>query len=159
MKKRLLIDLDGVLADFDKAIKAIDPNIHTGNYESSGERVYQICEQNPRIFLNLEAIEGAIEAVKELWPTYDIHFLSTPMDRQPQSYTDKCLWLQRHFGKMAYERLILTFNKDFVDGHYLVDDRKKRGVDKFKGMHIHFGTEQYPNWEKTKKYLKQWSDY
>ena len=49
--------------------------------------------------------------------------------------------------------MILTHNKNLSIGDFLVDDRLKNGVDKFKGEHIHFGTEKFPDWEVTLKYL------
>lgn len=38
-------------------------------------------------------------------------------------------------------------------GDFLVDDRLKNGASEFKGEHIHFGTEKYPNWEIIYDYL------
>jgi len=37
---------------------------------------------------------------------------------------------------------------------FLVDDRLKNGVDRFKGEHIHFATPDFPDWETVVKYLK-----
>jgi hypothetical protein len=35
-----------------------------------------------------------------------------------------------------------------------VDDRKKNGVDRFAEEHIHFGTEDYPDWKTVTEYLR-----
>ena len=38
-------------------------------------------------------------------------------------------------------------------GDYIIDDRLKNGVDKFDGKHIHFGTEEFTDWESVLKFL------
>jgi len=158
MKKILHIDMDGVIADFEKGFYKICPDIILGegpDYEARSLRVDQVLSENTRLFLDLEPIEGAIESIKELDPLYDIHFLSTPVCHVPDSFADKKRWLDNHFGRLAHKKLILTHRKDLVIGHFLVDDRIKNGVDKFSGLHIHFGTEKFPNWEITRDYLKK----
>jgi len=145
-KEILYIDMDGVIADFDKAIKSFCPDIHTGDYETSYKRVNNICEANPDIFHTLPPIDGSIETVKKLFDLYDVYFLSTPMWNVPNSFTGKRIWLEAHFGKLAEKRLILTHRKDLAIGHYLVDDRTKNGAGEFTGHHIHFGTPSFPNW-------------
>lgn len=158
-KKILYIDLDGVVADFDKAINGhlsimdIDKNFN--DEESRCKVVDKICEDNPYFFHNLEPIEGSIDAVKKLFGLYDLYFLSTAMWWIPNSFTGKRIWIEKHFGELAIKRLILTHRKDLNIGHYLVDDRLKNGVVDFKGIHIHFGTEMFPNWEVTYDYLSR----
>jgi len=49
--------------------------------------------------------------------------------------------------------LILSHHKNLNMGDYIVDDRTARGVDKFVGEHIHFGTEKYPDWDAVLRYL------
>ena len=156
-KKILYIDLDGVIADFDGAIKKWCPDLETGdnfpNYQDRFNKVNEICEANPDIFHRLDTIEDGIDSVRELMPHFDVYFLSTPMDNVPESFTGKKVWIDRHFGELASKRLILTHRKDLAMGDYIVDDRTRNGVDKFIGIHIHFGTEQFPNWKVTKAFL------
>jgi hypothetical protein len=38
-------------------------------------------------------------------------------------------------------------------GDYLIDDRKANGAGEFRGTHIHFGTEEFPDWAAVLKYL------
>jgi 5'(3')-deoxyribonucleotidase len=64
------------------------------------------------------------------------------------------LWVQKYLGESAYKRLILSHHKNLNDGHYLIDDRTKNGADRFPGEHIHFGTEQFPDWNSVVSYLK-----
>lgn len=144
--------MDGVLADFEGAIRRLAPDKEfTPN--DNNDWVFDLCKQNPNIFLHLEPIPGSIEAVKKLMQHYDVYFLSVPMDCVPQSYTDKRLWIDRHFGDLGMYRLILTHQKDFNIGDYLIDDRLKHGVDKFVGKHIHFGKHPYFSWAAILRFL------
>ena len=158
MKKKILyIDMDGVIADFDRAIQDhIDRfELNVDKFESREKLVDYICECNPHLFHQLEPIEGAIESVKELFPLFDVYFLSTAMWWVPTSFTGKRVWLEEHFGDLATKRLILTHRKDLALGHYLIDDRTKNGAGEFTGFHIHFRTEQFPDWETVVNFLKQ----
>ena len=156
-KKILHIDMDGVIANFDKAIKGYCPDLETtdrlDNYEERSKMVDVICETNPTIFETLEPIDNAIDSVLKLSEHYEICFLSTPMYNVPQSYSGKRLWLESHFGEFAKKRLILTHRKDLVIGDYLIDDRTRNGADEFKGELIQFGTDKFPNWDGVVNYL------
>lgn len=158
MKKILYIDMDDVIADFGAAIKEVCPNLEVGdgfpNYLKRKEEVRKICLQNHRIFLNLKPIKDSIDSVKLLSEHFEIYFLSTPMWDLPESYTDKRLWLEKHFGEFAKDRLILTNRKDLNIGDYLIDDRTKNGADKFKGVFLHFGTAELPNWNAILEYFR-----
>ena len=149
-KHILHIDMDGVIADFDKGIQLLEPGIPWDR-----ENVDRFCEANDRVFEDLPEIEGAVSAVRELEDTnkYEIFFLSTPMCNVHNSYTGKAIWLHKKFGEWAYKKLILTHRKDLVIGNYLIDDRLVNGVDKFTGEHIHFGSSEFPNWNTVLKYL------
>lgn len=141
--------MDGVVANFEKEINRLLPELHTSGFndEQKHTLVEQTCMQHNHIFRNLEPVEGSIKAVKNLFNYYDCYFLSTPMWCVPASYTGKRRWIEEHFGEMATKRLILTHRKDLAIGHYLVDDRTKHGADKFIGKHILYGSPEFPNWE------------
>ena len=51
---------------------------------------------------------------------------------------------------------ILTFlshHKNLNYGDYLIDDRLANGANLFKGEHIHFGSDKFPDWESVCSYL------
>jgi len=162
MTKRIIhFDLDGVIFNFDEQLKNYVPDIYTNkilypSYDEQSDKVEEILKDNPRFFLNIEPYEGAIEYVKKLSDNYEIYFLSTPMWETPESYMDKRISIEKHFGSdFAYKRLFLTHRKDLVIGHYLVDDRLKNGAKEFQGEHIHYRTPKFPNMETVYNYLLQ----
>ena len=147
MKKILYIDMDNVLVDFPSGIARIDSSLRK-EYE---ERLDEV----PGIFSLMEPMPGAIKAFKELSEIYDTYILSTAPWENPSAWSDKLLWVKKHIGEKAYKRLILSHHKNLNDGAFLVDDRLKHGVDKFKGEHIHFGTLQFPDWKTVLDYLTE----
>ena len=157
-KKILYLDMDGVVADFEKRIGELAPELqnfrdHQDQVALSG-KIDQICFANPDIFQSLPPIEGAIEAVGKLSKLYEIFFLSTAMWSLPQSFTGKRIWIEAHFGELGRKRLILSHRKDLLKGDFLVDDRTKNGAAEFEGEHLHFGTQRFPDWESVYNYLK-----
>lgn len=158
MKKKILyLDLDGVVADFDKAIKTLCPDIDISpeysDAKSRSAKVDELCNRNPDIFHDLDPVEGAIDAVNQLFGLFDVYFLSTAMWKVPGSFTGKRVWVEKHFGDKSIKRLILTHRKDLNLGDYLVDDRTKNGAGEFQGFHIHFRTEKFPDWTATLNFL------
>lgn len=157
MKKKILyLDIDGVVADFDKAMLELCPEMeflkNTGP-EDRSQKVDEIVKSNPLIFEELPPFEGSVEAVNKLFEIYEVYFLSTPMWDIPESFMGKRLWLEKYFGNQCRKKLILTHRKDLVHGDYLVDDRLKNGAKEFKGFHLHFGTETFPSWVETLNFL------
>lgn len=156
-KKILYIDMDGVIADFAKAINNINPDLDmsedTESYEDRSKIVDRICMDNPNLFHNLEPMENSIETVKKLFDHFEVYFLSTPMWSVPESFSGKRIWIQKHFGEMAAKRLILTHRKDLNIGDFLIDDRTRNGAGEFTGIHVHYGTKDFPTWERVYEYL------
>ncbi len=154
--KRVLIDMDGVLANFDKRLaeKCPDYDLYEEGSPERGNLIDDFCEGYPNIFLELEPMEGAIDAFETLCANYEVYILSTPMWKVPESFTDKRKWVERFLGKNAEKKLILSHNKGIVEGDYLIDDRIKHGVENFKGIHIHFGkVDGFRNWRQVIYFL------
>lgn len=145
MMKTLYIDMDNVLVDFPSGIAKISPELQA-EYEGDMDDV-------PGIFALMDPMPGAIKAFNELAKVYDTYILSTAPWNNPSAWKDKIEWVQNYLGEAAHKRLILSHNKHLNIGDYLIDDRLANGVDKFQGEHIHFGQEQFPDWDSVCQYL------
>ena len=137
--------MDNVLVDFQSSFPKIPENLLT-EYEGRLDEV-------PNIFSLMEPMPGAIEAYKKLSKLFDTYILSTSPWENPSAWSDKLVWVKKYIGSDAHKRLILTHHKNLNQGDFLVDDRTKNGADKFQGEHIHFGTPEFPDWERVLEYL------
>ena len=145
MKKTLYIDMDNVLVDFESGIAQQDIQI-IQKFEGRLDEV-------PGIFSMMVPMAGAIESFELLSREFDTYILSTAPWENPSAWSDKLLWVKKYLGQAARKRLILTHHKNLNQGDYLIDDRSKRGADRFQGEWIWFGTEQYPDWATVVSYL------
>lgn len=148
-KKKLFIDMDGVLADFIKAVK------EHPDYRISAE--HDLIDQLD-VFGILEPIPGAIEAVTKIWNSgeYDMYIASTAPWDNTAAWTHKREWIEKYLP-MFKKRLILTHHKDMLCGSkedIIIDDRLKNGVEKWNGVHLHYGTTGMETWKKVLNYLK-----
>jgi len=146
MKKKILyFDMDNVLVNFQSGIDRLE-TVDLINYEGRLDEV-------PGIFGLMDPIEDAIEAYHKLNEVYDCYILSTAPWENDTAWSDKAKWVKKHLGEVAHKRLILTHNKNLNKGDYLIDDRTKNGAGEFEGEHIHFLTEQFPDWNSVLNYL------
>ncbi len=92
-----------------------------------------------------------------MWGTqsfFDTYIASTAPWSNVQAWTEKRIWVEEHLGERAQKRLILTHYKNLLRGEFIIDDRTRRGVDRFGGEHVYFGTERFPNWATVLEYLR-----
>lgn len=138
--------MDGVLVDFESGIDSLTDQ-ELKSYENRLDEV-------PGIFSRMKPIEGAIESFQKLTNHYNVFILSTAPWENPTALNDKLMWIKNHIGELAKKRVIFSHNKHLNMGDYLIDDRTANGAGDFKGTHIHFGTERFPNWEAVLQFLK-----
>lgn len=142
------IDLDGVIADFNKA-RDEHPLGQVTPYKGRPDKL-------PDIYKDLEPITGAIESVTKLLEDerFEVFILSSAPWDNPNAWTHKRIWVEKHFGKAIRNRLILTKRKDLVIGDILVDDLPWNGAKEFQGTWIEFGSQAYPDWNTVLNYLE-----
>ena len=145
MKKILYVDMDNVLVDFPSAFPHV-PNDVLEKYADNKDDI-------PSIFSLMQPLDGAIDAYEKLSQKYDTYILSTAPWNNPNAWSDKIIWVKKYLGNSVHKRLILSHNKNLNLGDYLIDDRTQNGASEFKGEHIHFGTEPFPNWQSVLSYL------
>jgi 5'-nucleotidase len=140
----VLVDQDGVLADFEKAfhdqflrtfpsIPSIPANEREQFYVSSDYlKRYPNINKNllfgisrkKGFFLNLPPIKGAINAVQEMVEMgIDVRICTTPITDYDHCVVEKYQWVEKHLGKEFTSRLILTRDKTLIFGDVLIDDR------------------------------------
>lgn len=145
-RKILYLDMDNVLVDFPSAFPHLSEDV-LGRYQGKLDEV-------PGIFSLMQPLPGALEAFSILAGLFNTYILSTAPWKNPSAWSDKLLWVQRHLGKKAHKRLILSHHKDLNRGDFLVDDRKNNGAGDFSGELILFGSEQFPSWGEVMEYLR-----
>ena len=145
MKKILYVDMDNVLVDFPSGISKISEQLQ---YQYEGR-----LDEVPNIFSLMDPLEGAIDSYKKLSQKFDTYILSTAPWKNSSAWSDKNEWVKKYLGDVAYKRLILSHHKNLNYGDYLIDDRLANGANSFKGEHIHFGSDKFPDWGSVCSYL------
>jgi len=149
-RKTLLIDLDGVVADWEPAAIEHAKQLGVSIEEFKEKKLYRGIKG---FYLSLGLITGAKEAIMILDKHYDIIFVSAPSWGNIHCFTEKRIWMENNFGEWAEKKMDLSFHKGHYIGHFLIDDRTKYGAGEFIGEHIMFGNDKFPNWVSVLKYL------
>lgn len=144
-KEVVFIDMDGVVADFKAKGIIFAEKIGLSFDEFAQQKKYRDILG---FYLDLPVIEGAKESIKILEDSgkFDLFLLSAPSWGNVSSFSDKRIWIENNFPSFK-KKMILSFQKGHMLGHYLIDDRIKYGVENFIGKHIHFGVGENYNWE------------
>ncbi len=146
--KIVYIDMDDVLADWLKSYEMYKIDFPNIEYPQSIKGFWE----------NLSPIVDSFESVKKLIASnkYDPYILTAPSTRNPLSYTEKRIWIEKYFGYNFTKKLILCPNKGLLKGDILIDDNiNGRGQEDFIGEIIHFGSPEFPDWISVNDYLFQ----
>lgn len=136
---KILIDLDGVIADFEKAFyeewynrhpdkTIVLPEERTKFYirDEHPEVAHLIREiyNMPGFFLSFPVIPGSIEALKEMLNRgHEVFICSSPSSENDNCIPEKIRWIKEHLGNDFIRRIIITKDKTLVKGDVLIDDR------------------------------------
>ena len=83
---RIYIDMDNTICDYIKKANQIKEALPSVKWPQS----------LPKFFLDMEPTISAIETVNWLRKHHDVFILSAPSSRNPNSYTEKFLWIDRY---------------------------------------------------------------
>lgn len=137
-KKLILIDQDGVLADFEQGVQNIwqrqfgkklplnQPRKHfylADDLPHLKPQLYKIYSERD-FFKNLPPIDGAIEAMHALLGAgHDVRICTAPINAYRYCVGEKFAWVEEHLGTDWVNRIILTKDKTWVRGDILIDDK------------------------------------
>ncbi|KFQ69436.1 5'(3')-deoxyribonucleotidase, cytosolic type, partial [Phaethon lepturus] len=159
---RVLVDMDGVLADFEGAVLRGFRTRFPGEprVELVARRGFSVREteglrgagavplpaggpgasvyESPGFFLGLDPIPGAVEAMQEMVHMQDteVFICTSPLQKYEHCIVEKYKWVEKHLGPKFVERIILTRDKTVVSADLLFDDK-----DTIRGAELN------PSWE------------
>jgi 5'-nucleotidase len=135
---RILIDMDGVLADFLTGFKqawvdrGLPPYFDTPleqwdlkHYVPLRHRgLVDVLMHQQVFFRGLPVMPGAVDAVLALMQAgHSLWICSTPVAMSAYCEGEKKAWLRAHFGETFARRMLFTHDKTLVKGHILIDDK------------------------------------
>ena len=138
--KRLLIDMDGVLADSYRQLQkyeyeefgiALSEADLIGKLEGVAFRNHDKYVNSPGFFENIIPIEGGIEVLEKLNREYEVLIVSSATE-YPVSLTEKMNWIKRHCPFISWKQVVLCGDKSVIKGDIMIDDHFKN-LDYFEG--------------------------
>ena len=150
---RVLVDMDGVIADFDKEFLQRWRNRHPDRlYIPLEERTtFYIKDSYPdelkplvveillesSFFRDMLPVSGAKEALEEMEKRgFDIFICTSPLSTYRNCVSEKYEWVEKYLGSSWVKRLILTKDKTIIKAELLIDDKP-----------LITGVENTPDWE------------
>lgn len=131
---RILVDVDGVLADFCGAcidfVKEVKGETHSpeklmqwDTFEAMGypylwADFFARIETGDIVF---KPLPGAQEAIAELQKHHEVVIVTAPADEVPSWTSKRDLWLKEYFG-IGRDHIVHTKGKKYVAGDVFIDD-------------------------------------
>jgi 5'(3')-deoxyribonucleotidase len=143
--KRILVDMDGVIADVyarffqlheEKYGHRLTVNDVTGIKEALAFPDQLTWVNTPGFFRTVPVMTGSVEGLKKLNNRYDVVVVSMATEF-PACLTDKRLWLSEHFPFITWQQMVFCGNKSLIKGDIMIDDHLKN-LDRFEGETIMF---------------------
>ncbi len=145
IKERLLVDMDGVLADVYSqfiAYEEIESGAKLTRESLAGKEEYQAFPNGRKhvnttgFFRNAPLMDGCVDVLKQLNEKYALFIVSAAMEF-PNSLIEKHAWLAEHFPFINWQQIVFCGSKTVVQGDIMIDDHYKN-LDHFNGQTILF---------------------
>ncbi|MCE7936663.1 hypothetical protein DYH10_02650 [Candidatus Saccharibacteria bacterium CPR2] len=172
---RILVDLDGVIGDIDKAFievwkerypdaPAPEPGTRKEFYighefgDDAGEKAYDIFREKG-FFRHTPLMPDAKDALQKMITAgHEVYIVTSAGNDIPYAASDKYQWIDNNFGREWVDRLVITRSKHVVSGDVLIDDKPEvKNHDKANWEHIIFDA-SYNRHIKNKRRLG-WSNW
>ncbi len=176
-KKIILVDIDGVLADFENGFlqawkKKFPYYTHVPlekretfylieGYPAGLEKDLDSIYKAPGFFQNLDVIKGGKEALEKMQTRgHKVLICTSPISKYENCVLEKYNWISKNLGYEWTKKIIMTKDKTLVFGDILIDDKPEQtGLRKPAWKHVLFEapynkhvktklTITWDNWEK-----------
>lgn len=140
MKKRIIVDMDGVLADvyarlFELHEKETGVRLTVeeiaGKLEEEAFPSQRRWVSEPGFFRTLPVMTGSREVLEKLNNMYELIVVSLATEF-PNSLTDKIMWLHENFPFISWRQIVFCGDKSLIKADILIDDHPKN-LDNFRG--------------------------
>ena len=169
----VLVDMDGVLADFDGASEAFlrqnYPHVPVAQRQSfyfrddyidtTHQAILNDLHTSQFFFRDLPEVPGAIEGWQRIIDLgYEPRICSSPLTSNEWCKAEKLEWVEQHLGEEALKTAVITSDKEQVAGIALIDDRPViKNADQATWQHIVFH-QPYNQHIDTDLRLRDWYD-
>lgn len=138
---RILVDMDGVIADWGHAYGlSLDTfgdeaasiprhheqrsfNLNEGRTDRERAIIAAVMVEEG-FYSRLEPIPGAKQALKQMVKAgHDVRIVTSPWVSNPTCASDKLNWIVKHYGSHWGARVVITADKTLVQGDFLIDDK------------------------------------
>jgi 5'(3')-deoxyribonucleotidase len=172
--KRLIIDMDDVMADTSQSILNLynaefGTSYHKDdfwgnslwddelkdNYLTIRHKLYE-----PGFFINVTVLPDAQEVIKQLHQHHEVFIVSAATEF-PNSLKEKYEWIEEYFPFIHWKNLVLCGDKSIIKGDLMIDDHEKN-LKVFEGQTMLFdaihnqalrGYERVKDWRAIQKIL------
>lgn len=155
-KKIILIDMDGVLANFEEGFlnawrKKFPNHPHVPlekrktfslieDYPGGLEKDVQSIITTSHFFENLSVIKGGKEALTKMETLgHEVFICTSPISKFENCVLEKYYWISKNLGYEWTKKMIMAKDKTLIFGDFLIDDRPQHeGLKKPVWQHILF---------------------
>ena len=144
-KKRIALDMDGVLADvYEQYFKMDEADFGkkrpfdeiAGVKESASFPNVRKYLYQSGFFRGALVMDGCQNVVNQLNDQYDLFIVSAAMEF-PLSLSEKKEWLAEHFPAISWQQIVFCGTKTIINADIMIDDHFKN-LDAFPGQTILF---------------------